>query len=556
MFMLAAMQEPLAYLGRVQFDMCVAGDLKDPQNKMPIRKSLQTLTSSEGVMRSLQDRQCRGLHEQHQPLEGRTRVDGLIMNRTAFSQRYPRKFARQVAKIMSHTWERPVLTSEALAVGYGKRHTRQEETEPRRVRRRYEQAPPPEIQELSEWQIVKRRRKEQKQPATPEWSHWQQAFQSLESIVPRVGRLEVREHESSAVWQQQFPDMEIKSIVACRGTDRMLSIPEHLRLEPQLHRRLVFIDRHDGILKGEDQWEQVAGRPKTQIIRKGPACRLGVTAFATPMTLRTPLPQQSGTSETSEEAVRTEPVQDSRIPENNQEEEDNSNLEHLSSLSPEERSSLLRAHKNLGHPEPAKLAALLRQQGFRPDIVKSAYELRCDTCESLRAPQKARPSAIREAIDFNDKISVDGMTWTNPNGYQFHIYHFIDHATNFHVACVAPERTTEGFLEKFCERWLSWAGAPGQMLVDSGTEFNSEQFGAFCQEHSVRCIVTSQEAAWQNAKCERHGGILKHMLDKFHVEHPILYNLSRLGYSPRHVHTGKECYGVERWLLTRSPRVR
>ena len=193
----------------------------------------------------------------------------------------------------------------------------------------------------------------------------------------------------------------------------------------------------------------------------------------------------------------------------------------LTRLTREERTTLLRAHKNLGHPEPAKLAALLRQQGFRPDIVRSAYEISCPTCDAHQAPKKPRPSALKEALDFNDRVSVDGFTWTSRGGTPFHVYHFIDHATSFHIGCPSRDQSSEGFLEVFCERWLSWAGAPGEMITDSGTEFNSERFAAFCQEHDLRCRVTSHEAAWQNAKCERHGGILKHMLDKFDYEHPI-----------------------------------
>ena len=514
MFMLAPMQEPLAYLHRVKFDMCVAGDLRDPKNILPIRKRLQLLTSSPGMKQWLQDRFCRGQHETHQMLEGQTMVEGHSISRTLYSQSYPRKFARQAAAIIKQV-ESIILTSEALAV---KRHLDSRETpDPKRSRIRPTMQVPP-TGALAEWQSLKRRRIERKQERQPQWSDWHEVFQQLDQLIPRVGKMNITDQPMAELWKTQFKNMDILHLVACRGTDRMLLPPDELKGTTQLSRRLIYLDRSDGQIKGELSWEMIANRPKNQLIRRGPSCRIGVTAFATPK--NTAPPNTTDTEQPTEEprAPTNEPQHTQLPPE---EEHEASQQQYLGRLSPQERTALLRAHKNLGHPEPSKLAALLQQQQFRPDIVKSAYELKCPTCQANQAPKKPRPAAFKEARDFNDRVSVDGLTWTNRHGQAFHIYHFIDHATNFHVGCVSPEQTTEAFLEKFCERWLSWAGAPGEILVDSGTEFNSERFAGFCQEHDLKCTVTSHEAAWQNAKCERHGGILKHMLNKFAMEHDV-----------------------------------
>lgn len=59
------------------------------------------------------------------------------------------------------------------------------------------------------------------------------------------------------------------------------------------------------------------------------------------------------------------------------------------------------------------------------------------------------------------------------------------------------------------------------MLVDAGTEFNSDDFGQFAQQHGIKVTTTSVEAPFQNGKAERHGSILKHMLSKFEKDHPI-----------------------------------
>ena len=518
MFLLGGMQEPLAYLQRALFDMCIVGDLRDPETSKPMKKSMQVWTSSEGVLRCLQNRHCRGNHPEHQPLEGQTMFQGQRMSRTMYSQKYPRKFARQIAQLLRRTWERPLLTSEALAVGYGKRPVTAEGSAPKRARMRRVAETSPSVRALADWQSLKRRRIESKQPSAVHWQAWQEAFQDIDRIAPRVGKMELIDHPCSQIWRKQFPQVDLRALVACRGTDRMTMIPEHLKHEPQLQRRLIYIDRQDGTLKGEDSWEPVAGRPRHQLIRKGPSCRLGVTAFGI---LQESSREHVGASEPENTRQVLTPIGEEDEASREMTEPAVQSERQIPGISKEEQSVLMRVHKNLGHPEPAKLAALLKSQGFRPDIVKSAYRLQCSTCEASREPKKARPSALKEALDFNDRVSVDGFTWSNRHGTPFQVYHFIDHATNFHIGCPSRDQSSEGFIERFCERWLSWAGAPGEMVTDSGTEFNSEKFATFCQEHDLRCRVTSHEAAWQNAKCERHGGILKHMLDKFDYEHPI-----------------------------------
>ena len=68
---------------------------------------------------------------------------------------------------------------------------------------------------------------------------------------------------------------------------------------------------------------------------------------------------------------------------------------------------------------------------------------------------------------------------------------------------------------------MSWAGAPGALLVDAGSEFNSQEFSEFAQAHNIRVTTISSEAHFQNGKAERHGAVLQTMLSKFEKEHPI-----------------------------------
>jgi hypothetical protein len=83
----------------VDFDMCTAGNLVDPQNGKHIKKGTAVLTTSPRVAESLKNKKCMGQHE-HQVIEGSTVRDKQIINRSVFSESYPRKFARDMAKVL------------------------------------------------------------------------------------------------------------------------------------------------------------------------------------------------------------------------------------------------------------------------------------------------------------------------------------------------------------------------------------------------------------------------------------------------------------------------
>ena len=77
----------------------VSTSILDPQSQMHMhmRKSLTIMTSSQSMYHDLEGLKCRGQH-QHQQVQGTCRVDGNNMLRTNFTENYPRKFARRLAK--------------------------------------------------------------------------------------------------------------------------------------------------------------------------------------------------------------------------------------------------------------------------------------------------------------------------------------------------------------------------------------------------------------------------------------------------------------------------
>jgi len=93
------MQEVRYYMLSVDVDLCMAGDLRDPNNGLHIKKALTIMTTSKFMVQSLHGLRCPGNH-QHQIIEGNVVVEGQRVNRSSFTENYPRKFARKLAFIL------------------------------------------------------------------------------------------------------------------------------------------------------------------------------------------------------------------------------------------------------------------------------------------------------------------------------------------------------------------------------------------------------------------------------------------------------------------------
>ena len=100
--------------------------------------------------------------------------------------------------------------------------------------------------------------------------------------------------------------------------------------------------------------------------------------------------------------------------------------ESFQSLPKEDQQLLAKIHKNLGHPSTERMSTILLQQGFRPEMGKASRNYQCSVCVQNSQPKNARPSAPKDDLDFNDSVSIDGLTWTNKKGRPFHLYHVLD----------------------------------------------------------------------------------------------------------------------------------
>lgn len=303
-------------------------------------------------------------------------------------------------------------------------------------------------------------------------------------------------------------------------------------------RRCVFKHRTTDAVMIEEGWEAWEQLSQAKIQRKGHPCRLNITLFA-----RNPDGERSERIETPaassgvsrqeipmtfpEAGSESQPSAVPEFPESNLSEPQVVDLQSVNhgprflQLSKTDQQELIRAHKNLGHPSNEKLSLLLKQQGCSSELSNGILDLKCSVCSMQARPKHSRPGTIKESLDFNDRIAIDGLKFTNSQGQVFHLYHVIDLATNFHVAMIAPNRTVESLIQCVIQMWLCWAGPPCEIIMDSASEFVSEDFEIFLQSHNIRSVTIPPEGHWQNGRSERHGAILEEILRRVDVGFPI-----------------------------------
>ena len=493
---------------------------------------MTVLTTSQRLVNKLQGYRCPGDHE-HQCLEGQTITQGNRITRTSFSENYTRKFARIIAtvmcKIMKPREDVYRCVAETNAVD-----DRNKSDEPSTKRQRLSQRARLKISRTMEADRVpwgKRQRLTGKtNPPLEGIQAWKEIFQLVNEKLPREGKKPIDDPETLQKIQGLVTDMDVRYVVACRGSSRTLAPPNMIVPGEAPFRKSIFTTRDNGQILVEDEWEQWETLAKRQLVRSSHASHINITMFA--RNLRSsPEAESAGSKQTSTNPI-AQPIERPDNPDISGRDATLSKSQHCDLNNPkqpesfrclprEEQIALLRCHKNLGHPSPEKLSTVLRQQGYRPEVAKAALDLQCSVCQSGVQPKGNRPSSLREEMDFNDRISMDGITWTNHKGRNFHLYHVVDWSTNFQAACTAPSRNSTDTIANLISMWFSWAGAPSELFVDPGTEFQSHEFSDFAQQHNIKLITTAPEDHAQHGKAERHGAVLQHMLDKFDTEHPI-----------------------------------
>ena len=480
--------------------------MRDPQNQMLYKKGMEIATTSEQFYSQFHGRFCNcNKQHDHQQLCGETSFKGIRIKRTEFSENYTRKFSRAVAKVLTSiksVKEKP-FPCEAVFAALSKRSGRAfAESPPKRAKLRNS-----ELIEPSQMPAKRRRLREKSSEEVNIANLCESICARIMKQAPRVGRKEIHDPRVLEDVQSLFHDKRVVRIMICKGTERTVVPPKDMVPDEAPFRRAIIIQRTKKI-QIEDEWEEWKYLSARQQWRRSHPSFLNITVFArnhdldhVSAVIQPAEPARATQSQTLERSqassvpeIRAEAPSPMPSPTTQETSLMPSQVDEISqdhgpkflSMSTENRKLALRLHKNLGHPEPAKLCKILQQRGYTQELSRGIMDLKCSVCQMQQRPKLQRPSTLKEELEFGDKVAMDGVKWTNRQGQEFHFYHFIDYGTNYHTAVIAPNRAEAQ--ERLTTGWLNWAGPPNEMLLDSATEFSAEHECALPSD-PTRCTV-------------------------------------------------------------------
>ena len=570
----------------VHVDMCAFG-LKILGTQRYLKKSSQIFSSCSSVLSDLTGSRCPNDHE-HQTIEGSLNFQGQRMSVTQFCASYCKGFAKCVAKTMCRNSE-TVLVNEHEEAPPAKK-IRVSTTSQKRLRANPDNPVDPEdlateSNDKPEESLPEFPEAEDPNPASgisqlesvapalepsPSTEQWREAFRLADLAAPRVGNVKIPEDSPlMGIIQSLVPNIQVNDVFVCRGTERF-QVPVNLRsFEQSPIRHTVCLHRSDNTIHdlGTENWVNLK---RLQRIRSSIPSKLCITTFGhlfvqERSSLEQVQPPDSGPSQEVEPLVPL--IQPDIAPSRSVGSSDVCegwgpppiplHGPNFRGLKDTEKSDLIKLHKNLGHPDPRVLSEHLLAQKAPQRIVEAAKDFVCDACVESTGRRHQRPAKLHESRDFNDCVGIDGFFWRGHTGFQVHVLHCIDEASLFHLGKRIPTRNPDQIISSWSDFWTVWAGSPKILYADPAGEFRSQRWKGFLQSRNIQFDLTTE--AWQRGRVERHGGIIKEMLNRFDQESPILSieefdqvliacfqaknALSRhQGYSPEQIVLGKSTH--------------
>ena len=506
------------------FDMCKMGRLHLPQETQYIRKRTTVYTTSRIVFNALQEQMCDKQHV-HRHIRGKEQIHGRWLNISTFAQSYTPTFARRVARMVVQSLcggEKPLVVDE-MVLGLDEHERPEMAQDALRVQKRrrvhFKQAPEALYGKAPSWEAI---------------------FKTVSARTPRVGNGYFRLGEPvTELVQKLVPDMEVRLLVACRGTDRHRVLTPTTGDPVYPFRKTVVVDRHTGEVRETGPVEPWTQLPRIQQIRSTGPAKLSLTIFGTKRgeesageqsgsglsksvgsagngecARKGPLILSEGTSVPVEASVQG--LATTRVPVTVP-----TSGPDFRRLSAEQKQDLRRLHNNLGHPDPEKFRRFLQERGADEEVLKGAGDMACDTClENQPHPKLPHPSHIHENYDFNDLVGMDGAHWSNKHGKTFHFTHYIDEGTLFHLGTRCG-RSVPDQIRAFEETWLRWAGPCKRLYMDPAGEFTNDEWATFLQSEGIACSVAASRSHWQIGRSEVHGKIVKTMLSHMELDRAI-----------------------------------
>ena len=176
------------------------------------------------------------------------------------------------------------------------------------------------------------------------------------------------------------------------------------------------------------------------------------------------------------------------------------------------------AHKKFGHSSRNSVVKHITKSFYWPTLWKHVrmHVQTCDTCQRVtkKNPKKAPMVAMEIVTVPFERVSIDlvGPLPKSRGGFQY-LFTYIDNASRWPEAEPLRSITSKSVIKAF-ETICLRNGFPRTVISDNGTQFCSNEFKKFCQQHNIQTIKTSPYRPQSNGLVERMHATLTSMINK------------------------------------------
>ena len=188
-------------------------------------------------------------------------------------------------------------------------------------------------------------------------------------------------------------------------------------------------------------------------------------------------------------------------------------------ITKDQRVAVRRLHAMMGHCSREALIRMLRASGCDKRVIKAAQFFRCPSCEEIKdreQPRAVKPMRELQRIKFNDELSIDVFELHDAVGGRHSILSMVDLSTHYQLAvrvCSGGTPSSKACAEALNQSWFTPFGAPAFVVTDQGVH-NSGKVRGLLLAHGVELRRIGAQAPHQLGIGERHGGILKQIMNK------------------------------------------
>ncbi len=188
-------------------------------------------------------------------------------------------------------------------------------------------------------------------------------------------------------------------------------------------------------------------------------------------------------------------------------------------VSSAEKTKLRIMHVNLGHPSKASFIRFLRAGRVREELIRWVRsEFECATCQSNVLPKAPRPAVVPRGYAPGVAVGIDLFYVPDVmNQKSVPILNVVDLGTNYQMVEVLENKEPAHIWRTFWRVWARTFGLPQYVAIDEGREFRSH-FSKLCASAGTIVFRAAARAPWQQGRVERHGALLKTMLEKSREE--------------------------------------